>query len=106
VKKLHQSEDGIVANLKAYTSEITALTEVRHRNIVKLYGFCSQARYSYLVYELLKGGSLRKILSCEVKAMELDWSKRVNIVRGVARALSHMHHGCSPPIIHRDISSK
>jgi Leucine-rich repeat (LRR) protein len=105
VKKLHQSEDGIVANLKAFTSEITALTEVRHRNIVKLFGFCSHARYSYLVYEFLEGGSLRKKLSSEVKAMELDWIKRVNIVRGVAKALTYMHHDCSPPIIHRDISS-
>ena len=94
-----------MANLKAFTSEITALTEVRHRNIVKLYGFCSHARYSYLVYELLEGGSLRKILSSEVKAMELHWIKRVNIVSGVAKALSYMHHDCSPPIIHRDISS-
>jgi pyruvate-formate lyase-activating enzyme len=37
VKKLHQSEDGIVANLKAFTSEFTALTEVRVRNIVKVF---------------------------------------------------------------------
>ncbi|XP_059446603.1 MDIS1-interacting receptor like kinase 2-like [Corylus avellana] len=105
VKKLHQSEDVIMANLKAFTSEITALTEVRHQNIVKLHGFCSHARYSYLVYEFLEGGSLRKILSNEVKAMELDWIRRVKVVRGVARALSYMHHDCSPPVIHRDISS-
>ncbi|KAL9297116.1 hypothetical protein ACSQ67_023012 [Phaseolus vulgaris] len=31
---------------------------------------------------------------------------RVNAVKGVAYALSYMHHDCSPPIIHRDISSK
>ncbi|XP_040998382.1 MDIS1-interacting receptor like kinase 2-like [Juglans microcarpa x Juglans regia] len=104
VKKLHQSEDGEVAN-RAFTSEITALAEVRHRNIVKLYGFCSHARYSYLVYEYLEGGSLGKSISSEVKAMQFDWIKRVNVVRGVAKALSYMHHDCSPPIIHRDISS-
>ncbi|KAF8365008.1 hypothetical protein HHK36_032988 [Tetracentron sinense] len=32
--------------------------------------------------------------------------KRINIVKGVAYALSYMHHDCSPPIAHRDISSK
>lgn len=37
--------------------------------------------------------------------MELEWIKRVSIVRGVAKALTYMHHDCSPPIIHRDISS-
>ncbi|KAF5812907.1 putative protein kinase RLK-Pelle-LRR-XI-1 family [Helianthus annuus] len=31
---------------------------------------------------------------------------RVNIIKGVAYALSYMHHDCSPAIIHRDISSK
>ncbi|XP_057970084.1 MDIS1-interacting receptor like kinase 2-like isoform X2 [Malania oleifera] len=39
------------------------------------------------------------------QAMELNWSRRVNVVRGIANALSYMHHDCSPPIIHRDISS-
>ncbi|MBA0649820.1 hypothetical protein Goklo_017342 [Gossypium klotzschianum] len=35
----------------------------------------------------------------------MDWIKRVNIVKGVAHALSYMHHDCNPPIVHRDISS-
>ncbi|CAH1413998.1 unnamed protein product [Lactuca virosa] len=35
---------------------------------------------------------------------ELGWLKRVNIVKAVANGLDYMHHDCSPPIIHRDIS--
>ncbi|MBA0614584.1 hypothetical protein Godav_014861 [Gossypium davidsonii] len=35
----------------------------------------------------------------------MDWIKRENIVKGVAHALSYMHHDCNPPIVHRDISS-
>ncbi|KAI3756031.1 hypothetical protein L1987_55843 [Smallanthus sonchifolius] len=31
--------------------------------------------------------------------------KRVNIIKDVAHALAYMHHDCSPPIVHRDISS-
>ena len=30
----------------------------------------------------------------------------MNIVKGVSHALAYMHHDCSPPIVHRDISSK
>ena len=30
----------------------------------------------------------------------------MNIIKGVALALFYMHHDCSPPIVHRDISSK
>jgi serine/threonine protein kinase len=41
-----------------------------------------------------------------IGAKEVNWSKRVDIVRSIANALSYLHHDCSPPIIHRDISSK
>ncbi|XP_034699513.1 MDIS1-interacting receptor like kinase 2-like [Vitis riparia] len=105
VKKFHPQQDGGMADLKAFTAEIRALTEMRHRNIVKLYGFCSHAEHTFLIYEFMEKGSLRHILSNEEEALELDWSMRLNIVKGVAEALSYMHHDCSPPIIHRDISS-
>ncbi|XP_022764355.1 MDIS1-interacting receptor like kinase 2-like [Durio zibethinus] len=106
VKKLHQSEDSMISNnLKAFESEIHALSEIRHRNIVKLYGFCSHPKNSFLVYEFVERGSLKMVLRNKDTAMELDWEKRLNVVKGVANALSYMHHDHSPPIIHRDISS-
>ena len=30
----------------------------------------------------------------------------INVIKDVANALSYMHHDCSAPIVHRDISSK
>ncbi|XP_018842985.2 MDIS1-interacting receptor like kinase 2-like isoform X2 [Juglans regia] len=90
---------------KSYESEIRALTTIRHRNIVKLHGFCSHAQQSFLIYEYLERGSMAKILSNMGKSKELDWIKRINIVKGFANALCYMHHDCRPPIIHRDISS-
>ncbi|XP_043714168.1 MDIS1-interacting receptor like kinase 2-like [Telopea speciosissima] len=105
VKKLHPlQEDADMFNENHFTNEIRALTEIRHRNIVKFYGFCSHARHSFLVYEYLEMGSLAKILGDLEMATELDWIKRINVIKGVANALSYMHHDCSPPIIHRDIS--
>ncbi|CDP21299.1 unnamed protein product, partial [Coffea canephora] len=103
VKRLHNIPN--VAKDKSFLNEIRALTEIKHRNIVKLFGFCSNAQHSVLVYEYLERGSLANILSIEEEAKELDWQKRLNIVKGVAHALSYMHHDCSPPIVHRDISS-
>ncbi|XP_040956094.1 LRR receptor-like serine/threonine-protein kinase FEI 1 [Gossypium hirsutum] len=47
--------------------------------------------------------SLTECIDDEV--VEMDWIKRVNIVKGVAHALSYMHHDYNPPIVHRDISS-
>nr|XP_048332828.1 MDIS1-interacting receptor like kinase 2-like [Ziziphus jujuba var. spinosa] len=102
VKKWH--ENG--ASKEAFDSEINVLTRARHRNIIKLYGFCSHIRHSYLVYEFMEEGSLVKILRDNVKAVELEWTKRINVVKGLANAISYMHHECCPPIIHRDISTK
>ena len=53
----------------------------------------------------MERGSLYCLLSNEVEAVELDWMKRVNVVKSVANGLSYMHHDCSPPIIHRGIST-
>ncbi|KAM4098252.1 hypothetical protein ACJW30_07G062900 [Castanea mollissima] len=102
VKKLHNA---MLEDHKTFESEIVALTKVRHRNIVKLHGFCAHAQESFLVYEYLERGSIAKILTSVKQAKELDWIKRINIVNGIANALYYMHHNCTPPIIHRDISS-
>ncbi|XP_038688532.1 probable leucine-rich repeat receptor-like protein kinase At1g35710 [Tripterygium wilfordii] len=104
-KKFHSPADGEHAFQKEFLNEIKALLEIKHRNVVKLHGFCSNARHSFLVYEYLEGGSLASHLRREETAKELDWSKRLNIVKGVARALCYLHHDCLPPIVHRDISS-
>ncbi|MQM15714.1 hypothetical protein Taro_048664 [Colocasia esculenta] len=107
VKKLHQFEGGGRADqLKAFTNEIRTLMEIRHRNIVKLYGFCSHARSMFLVYEYVERGSLESSLSSDEAAAELNWPRRVALIRGLAHALSYMHHDCCPMIVHRDISSK
>ncbi|GAY66621.1 hypothetical protein CUMW_250240 [Citrus unshiu] len=107
VKKFHSPLPcDQIADQKEFLTEVEALTEIRHRNIVKFYGFCSHARHSFLVYEFLERGSLAAILSSDAAAQELGWSQRMNVIKGVADALSYLHHDCFPPIVHRDISSK
>ncbi|KAB2617102.1 LRR receptor-like serine/threonine-protein kinase [Pyrus ussuriensis x Pyrus communis] len=103
VKKLHQKLDDEETSQKEFHNEISALINIRHRNIVKFCGFCSNSQHSFLVYEYLEKGSLASILRKEDEAKELDWSRRVRIVKG--DALSYLHHDCVPPIVHRDISS-
>ncbi|KAG6686823.1 hypothetical protein I3842_11G039900 [Carya illinoinensis] len=107
VKKFNRPLDDAGGNKfqKEFLNEIRALIDIRHRNIVKLYGFCPHVQHSFLVCQYLERGSLSLILGNEDAAKVLGWSKRLNIVKGVAYALSYMHHDCFPPIIHRDISS-
>ncbi|XP_059635549.1 MDIS1-interacting receptor like kinase 2-like [Cornus florida] len=107
VKKLQalENDDG-VASLKTLTSEVQALTDVRHRNIVRLLGFCLHPRHAFLVYEFMERGSLEKMPGNDEAATQFGWIERVNVIKGIVNALAYLHHDCSPPIIHRDISSK
>ncbi|KAL0001398.1 hypothetical protein SO802_015179 [Lithocarpus litseifolius] len=49
--------------------------------------------------------NLYVVLSSDVEAKELTWRMRVNIIRGIAHALSYMHHDSNPSIVHQDITS-
>ncbi|XP_023889685.1 MDIS1-interacting receptor like kinase 2-like [Quercus suber] len=85
VKKLRSLCDGEIAQQKEFLNEIRALTEIRHRNIVKLHGFCSHSQFSILIYKYLERGSLAKILSNDGGAKELDWSKSEYHQRDISR---------------------
>lgn len=106
VKRFHVADTGDIpdVNKKSFENEIKALTEVRHRNIVKLHGFCTSGDYMYLVYEYLERGSLGKTLYGEEGKKKMDWGMRVKVVQGLAHALAYLHHDCNPAIVHRDIT--
>ena len=105
LKKLHRLESQEPAFDKSFRNEANVLSEVRHRNIVKLYGFCLHNRCMFLVYEYIERGSLFYAISNDVEAKELNWKKRVNIIKGIVNALSYLHHDCTPAIVHRDLTT-
>ncbi|XP_076899007.1 leucine-rich repeat receptor-like protein kinase PEPR1 [Bidens hawaiensis] len=105
LKKLHRFEADQPAFDKSFKNEIYVLTNLRHKNIVKLYGFCLHKKCNFLVYDYMENGSLFCALSDSESAVDMGWMKRVNIIKDVAHALAYMHHDCSPPIVHRDIST-
>ncbi|KAF8042015.1 hypothetical protein BT93_A0576 [Corymbia citriodora subsp. variegata] len=105
LKKLHRLEAEDPSFDKSFRNEVKHLTEVRHRSIIKLHGFCLHRRCMFLVYEYMENGSLFYALRNDIEAVELDWSKRLDLVQDTAQALSYMHHDCTRPIVHRDISS-
>ncbi|OMP09923.1 hypothetical protein COLO4_05001 [Corchorus olitorius] len=105
LKKLHRHESEEPAFDKSFRNEIKFLTEIRHRNIVKLHGYCVHNHCMFLIYQYMERGSLLWVLSDDVEAVELDWKKRVNVVKSAVHALSYLHYECTPMIVHRDISS-
>lgn len=105
LKKLPHWEAEDPAVSKSFRNEGRMLSKIRHRNIVKLHGFCLHKRCMFLVYEYKERGSLFSVLINDIEAAALDWTKRVHIIEGIAHALSYMHRDCTPPIIHRNVTS-
>ncbi|KAG2404123.1 MDIS1-interacting receptor like kinase [Vigna angularis] len=105
VKKLHGFEAEVPTFDESFRNEAKVLSEIKHRHIVKLHGFCLHKRIMFLIYEYMEKGSLLSVLRYDMEAIEFDWKKRVNTVKGTAHALSYLHHDCVPPIVHRDISA-
>ncbi|CAL5186412.1 unnamed protein product [Lathyrus oleraceus] len=94
----------------SFHAEVKILSNIRHRNIVKLLCCISNEDSMMLVYEYLEHSSLDKWLhnknkSGSARHVVLDWPKRLQIAIGIAHGLCYMHHDCSPPIVHRDIKT-
>ncbi|MED6171153.1 hypothetical protein PIB30_038137 [Stylosanthes scabra] len=102
VKKLASNREG--NNIEnSFRAEILTLGKIRHRNIVKLYGFCYHQGSNLLLYEYMERGSLGEVL--HGSASNLEWPIRFMIALGAAEGLAYLHHDCKPKIIHRDIKS-
>ncbi|XP_039168249.1 L-type lectin-domain containing receptor kinase IX.1-like [Eucalyptus grandis] len=89
--------------IKEYISEVKSLSQLRHRNLVQLIGYCHEANKFILVYEFIRGGSLEDHLF-KGKPL-LTWERRYNIALGLASALHYLHNQCHQCVIHRDIKS-
>ncbi|XP_024373025.1 receptor-like serine/threonine-protein kinase At1g78530 isoform X1 [Physcomitrium patens] len=91
---------------RSFENELSTLGTVKHRNLVRLRGFCSSPSVKLLIFDYLPGGNVDQLLHGEKEEnVVVDWSIRYRIALGVARGLAYLHHACEPRIIHGDISS-
>uniref|UniRef100_A0A803NVU6 non-specific serine/threonine protein kinase n=1 Tax=Cannabis sativa TaxID=3483 RepID=A0A803NVU6_CANSA len=104
VKKLKSRGEGASAD-SSFRAEISTLGKIRHRNIVKLHGFCYHQDNNLLLYEYMANGSLGEQLHGNEQTCLLDWNARYKIALGAAEGLCYLHCDCKPQIIHRDIKS-
>ncbi|KAJ4771224.1 receptor lectin kinase [Rhynchospora pubera] len=86
---------------KEYISEVKIISQLRHRNLVQLLGWCHDRGELMLVYELMHNGSLDVHLYHKDRV--LTWPMRHQIALGLGSALLYLHRECEQCVVHRDI---
>ncbi|CAL5438458.1 unnamed protein product [Camellia sinensis] len=86
---------------KEYALEVKIISQLRHRNLVQLIGWCHEKRE--LVYDFMENGNLEYHLFKE-KSL-LKWAMRYKIARGLASALLYLHEEWEQCVLHRDVKS-
>jgi serine/threonine protein kinase len=91
---------------RSWRTELAALSNARHRNLVRLLGFCVEGEERLLVLEFFPGGSLgKRFRDARAGAPFLSWGERMTVIEGVCRGLTYLQHDIHPPLLHRDIKA-
>ncbi|KAJ3687184.1 hypothetical protein LUZ61_016348 [Rhynchospora tenuis] len=108
-------EDGTVTAIKKsklmeehetneFAKEIVILSQINHKNVVKLLGCCFEVKVPVLVYEYISNGTLYHYIHDKQETL-IPSDVRLRIAVESANALAYMHSFASPPILHGDVKS-
>ncbi|XP_072147667.1 cysteine-rich receptor-like protein kinase 19 isoform X3 [Setaria viridis] len=118
--------------LLEFQNEIQLISKLQHKNLVKLLGYCTKGdQEKMLVYEYMENKSLdcfifgktrrfymRNVVYSmstalmnytyfaeNVKGAQLNWSKRLHIIDGIAHGLLYLHNYSRICVVHRDLKA-
>ncbi|GKV26863.1 hypothetical protein SLEP1_g36083 [Rubroshorea leprosula] len=91
--------------VKEFINEVVILTQINHRDIVKLLDCCLETELPVLVYEFISNGTLFQYIHDYNEDFPLTWERRLTIAAEVADALSYLHSAASISNYYRDVKS-
>ncbi|KAL1225204.1 putative receptor-like protein kinase [Cardamine amara subsp. amara] len=91
---------------KEFKVEVDAIGHVRHKNLVRLLGYCIEGTHRILVYEYMNNGNLEEWLHGAMRHHGyLTWEARMKVLICTSKALAYLHEAIEPKVVHRDIKS-
>ncbi|KAI3979033.1 hypothetical protein MKX01_016208 [Papaver californicum] len=86
-----------------FVEEVCYLSDIQHRNLVTLLGYCQEDGSQMLVYEYLPNDSVCSHLYDNGKesTTKLEFKQRLSIALGAAKGLCHLH-SLNPSLVHKN----
>ncbi|CAL9765990.1 unnamed protein product [Musa acuminata subsp. burmannicoides] len=88
-----------------FLNEIGILSQINHKNVVRLFGCCLEEEIPMLVYEFVPNGTLSDFIHKQDPGSAISLDIRLKLAAESAEALAHLHSSTSHTVIHGDVKS-